>query len=333
MIRLSVVVPTYNQEHYLRVALQSVLAQTYEQLEIIVVNDGSSDSSFDIITEFAQKDSRFIVIDQANKGYGASCNTGIKYASGDYIAIFEPDDMLDSLFYEKLVIEAEQSLADIVKCERFYKLDNERGGGTTRLCPEETNGNVEERISLMWRSHPALWNGIYRRRFLLENHVVFPESSGASFQDAQFIVSLYYCNPKISFVKYAGYYYRQHAAQSIALADEKVDAVIFNWNQQYDWLREKNVPNYDFFMFITFSQFYSLVGLRLAKPFNKEKLLFEVKRIKKLLEVDKLPSQYAHRDICFLYTCLRWFKVAEFIVATVSNISAFKRFLFHKIYP
>lgn len=333
MIRLSVVVPTYNQERYLRIALQSVLDQTYEPLEIIVVNDGSSDSSFDIITEFAQKDSRVFVIDQANKGYGASCNSGIKYASGDYIAIFEPDDILDSLFYEKLVVEAEQSLADIVKCERFYKLDNEGDGGTTSLCLKETNASLEERISLMWRSHPALWNGIYRRSFLLENDISFPESSGASFQDAQFIVSLYYCNPTISFVDYAGYYYRQHAAQSIALADEKVDAVIFNWNQQYDWLRKKNVSNYDFFMFITFSQFYSLVGLRLTKQFNKDKLLFEVKRIKKLLGVHKLPSQYAHRDICFLYTCLRWFKVAEFVVITISNVSAFKRFLFHKIYP
>ena len=91
---VSVLVPIYNVERYLERCLSSLAAQTFNDFEVICVNDGSTDGSLDIMREHAAHDPRVRVIDKPNAGYGAACNTGIDAATGDYVAIVEPDDYL-----------------------------------------------------------------------------------------------------------------------------------------------------------------------------------------------------------------------------------------------
>lgn len=92
-IKVSVIVPVYNVENYLKQAITSVINQTLKEIEIICVNDGSTDSSKTILDEFQKSDERIIVVNKSNKGYGAACNTGLKLARGKYVAILEPDDL------------------------------------------------------------------------------------------------------------------------------------------------------------------------------------------------------------------------------------------------
>ena len=114
-IKVSVVIPIYNVEKYLRQCLDSVVNQTLKEIEIICVNDGSTDSSPAIINEYAAKDPRIVVIDKANSGYGHSMNCGFDLARGEYIGIVESDDYADPDMFEKLYECAAADGLDVVK--------------------------------------------------------------------------------------------------------------------------------------------------------------------------------------------------------------------------
>ena len=102
MCKVSIVVPIYNVEKYLRQCLNSIINQTLKDIEIICVNDGSTDLSTQIINEFAEKDNRIKIINKENSGYGASMNRGFDSATGEYLGIVESDDYADPCMFEKL---------------------------------------------------------------------------------------------------------------------------------------------------------------------------------------------------------------------------------------
>ena len=122
-IKVSVIVPVYNVENYLKQAISSVINQTLKEIEIICVNDGSTDSSKAILDEYQKSDDRIIVVNKSNKGYGAACNTGLKLARGKYVAILEPDDFIDAEMYENLYSLAQSCDADMVK-SAFYEFSD-----------------------------------------------------------------------------------------------------------------------------------------------------------------------------------------------------------------
>ena len=95
MIKLSVIIPVYNVEQYLGECLESVIKQTLKDIEIICVNDGSTDNSLEIIKKFARKDERIKIIDKPNSGYGDSMNKGLETETGEYIGIVESDDFIE----------------------------------------------------------------------------------------------------------------------------------------------------------------------------------------------------------------------------------------------
>jgi glycosyltransferase involved in cell wall biosynthesis len=118
--KVSVVIPCYNVEKYLRQCLDSVVNQTLKELEIICVNDGSTDSTLDIIKEYAAKDPRVSYIDKPNAGYGDSMNKGFDQATGEYIGIIESDDYADLDMFEKLYTCAKEHDLDAVKAGFYY---------------------------------------------------------------------------------------------------------------------------------------------------------------------------------------------------------------------
>ena len=114
---VSVIIPIYNAEPYLDQALESVEGQTYKNLEIICLNDGSTDNSLDIMRAHAARDERIVVIDKHNQGYGATCNRGLDESHGEWISILEPDDWIESGMYSDLLALARMypEPIDIVK--------------------------------------------------------------------------------------------------------------------------------------------------------------------------------------------------------------------------
>ena len=116
---VSLLVPICNVERYLRECLDSAAAQTLRDIEVICINDGSTDGSLDLITEYVARDGRFRVIDKPNSGYGDSMNQGIAVARGTYIGILESDDFMFPDALEKLVVKAQQTNAQVVKGDFF----------------------------------------------------------------------------------------------------------------------------------------------------------------------------------------------------------------------
>ena len=117
--KVSLLVPICNVERYLRECLDSAVAQTLKDIEIICINDGSTDSSPDIIREYMERDPRVKMIDKANSGYGDSMNRGLEMARGEYVGILESDDFMFEDSLQKLVAKADAEHADVVKGD-FY---------------------------------------------------------------------------------------------------------------------------------------------------------------------------------------------------------------------
>jgi len=129
MPKVSVLVPIFNVESYLRECLDSVVNQTLRSLEIICINDGSTDGSLAIIEEYAKRDDRFVIIDKPNSGYGDSMNQGLQRATGDYIGIVESDDWVESNMFKELYRLAEKHNAQVAKSEfySYYTTPEKRG--------------------------------------------------------------------------------------------------------------------------------------------------------------------------------------------------------------
>ena len=117
---LSIIVPVYNVKSYLKKCVESIINQTYTNLQIILVDDGSTDGSQDICDEFAQRDSRIVVIHKENGGLSTARNVGMDRAKGAYIAFVDSDDWLEPNMYEALISQLEKHEADIVACS-FYE--------------------------------------------------------------------------------------------------------------------------------------------------------------------------------------------------------------------
>ena len=126
MPKVSVVIPIFNVEEYLRECLDRLTGQTLEDIEIICVDDGSTDASSQILREYANNDRRIKLITKENAGYGSAMNTGIRAATGEYLGIVEPDDFVKKNMYKELVMLADKTGAEIVKAD-FYRFVKENG--------------------------------------------------------------------------------------------------------------------------------------------------------------------------------------------------------------
>lgn len=186
--KISIVVPIYNVEKYLRQCVDSILAQTLKDIEIILVNDGSPDNCAAIIEEYAQADSRVKVITQPNGGYGKAVNRGLDMARGEYVGIIEPDDWIEPDMYESLFTLAEEHQLQIAKA-LFYYYTEKNGDVFNPILPVECMDRLIEpkrdAINVFY-SHASIWSAIYKRTFLNENHIRCLESPGASYQDCGF---------------------------------------------------------------------------------------------------------------------------------------------------
>lgn len=115
MVKISIIVPIYNAEKYLEQCLQSIKNQTLKDIEVICVDDGSTDSSPQIMDRFQNEDQRFKVIHKSNGGNGHSMNTGLAAATGEYIGCVEADDYIENNMFEKLYMYTNNGTVDIVK--------------------------------------------------------------------------------------------------------------------------------------------------------------------------------------------------------------------------
>ena len=217
MAKVSIIIPVCNVEKYLRECLDSVCNQTLKDIEIICVDDGSTDSSGEILDEYAEKDNRFRIVHKQNEGYGKAMNVGMALATAPYVGIVESDDMIRPHMYESLLAVMEKKHVDMIKADFYEFYDNEEGGYIEEYIPltsdmryqglYETIFNIKGHDEVLY-FEKYTWNGLYNREFLQREHVVYNETPGASYQDNGFWFQTLIKAKSIYFVKQAFYCYR-----------------------------------------------------------------------------------------------------------------------------
>lgn len=245
MKKVSIIIPTYNVEQYLRECLDSIVKQTEKEIEIICVNDGSTDASLDIIKEYALNDGRIIVISGPNGGYGKAMNKGLERATGEYIGIVEPDDFVALNMYEELYKEAKKYDADLVKAD-FYRFTREENGNMNlnynHLSDDENDYGrvvcpVEEQKA--FRFIMNTWSGIYKREFIEKYQIRHNETPGASYQDNGFWFQTFMYAKKAVFINRPYYYNRRDNPNSSMFNKNKVYAM----NVEYAYIKRKMKQN------------------------------------------------------------------------------------------
>lgn len=247
--KVSVVIPVYNVEKYLRQCLDSVVNQTLKEIEIIIVNDGSKDSSLAIMQEYAAKDDRIIIIDKANSGYGNSMNRGFDRASGEYVGIIESDDYAELDMFERLYNRAKEHELDVVKSGFLYywstpeekhvpnPIASRITSGRT-FCPLEDFKSPMEQLEF-FNIKPTIWSAIYRRDFIRENNIRFNETPGASYQDASFNFKVWCCAKRVRLMEECFLHYRQDNENSSINSPGKVYCICDEYEEMFRFLSER----------------------------------------------------------------------------------------------
>lgn len=204
---ISVIIPVYGVEKYIGQCLESVINQTYKNLEIIVVNDGTKDRSADIAKEYAKKDSRINVYDYENGGLSVARNRGLAAANGEYIAFLDSDDWLECNFYSTLIEYIELHNLDMVKCGIIEKSSDGKIENNIVFENELIVDNFDKSgfnyyfAGMLWT---VVWNALYRKD--LAKRVCFPENV---IHEDNYSSGMYlYLSSRFAAIKYKGYYYR-----------------------------------------------------------------------------------------------------------------------------
>lgn len=236
---VSVVLPCLNSREYIRECVESILEQTLQEIEIIIVDAGSNDGTLDILQQYAQKDSRIRIINSDRKSYGYQMNLGLKAANGKYFTLVESDDYIRPNMYSDLYQMAERHNLEVLKADYCYfvgthkkrkytyrKIISHRDLYNTVLDPRE-----EPRV---FSNYVVSWCGIYKTEFLKSKQIYHHESPGASFQDNGFWFQVFTQARRVMFHSQAYYMLRRDNPGSSVYNPQKAYCMA----SEYDYIRQ-----------------------------------------------------------------------------------------------
>lgn len=203
-MKISVIIPVYDVEKYIRKCLESAINQTYKNLKIIVVNDGTKDNSMKIVEEYLG-DKRIKIINKKNEGVALARNSGLKEATGDYISFVDSDDWLERNLYEKLVNKLENEDILIFNYNE-YNERNERLKKNILKISKLREIEENSKVLLLGILNGECWNKIYRREFLEDKALIFNKNK--IYEDTLWGLKTSYNASKIKLVDISGYFYR-----------------------------------------------------------------------------------------------------------------------------
>lgn len=245
--KISVIIPVYNTEKYLRQCLNSVVGQTYTNIEIICVNDGSTDSSWQILQEYARLDPRVHTFSQSNSGQGAARNLGIDKASGDYITFIDSDDWYAATFCEKMLSVIEEKSVDFVICaakvydERRQKYSTGGSYISLGMFSDIQKIRTREDVGAKIFEIPVMaWGKIFRADFLQKNKIRFATSY--AFEDDCFFIDIFLAMKNFTILKEPLVFYRINRKNSVMQsAYKKYLDVIFQLSYQKNAMERNGV--------------------------------------------------------------------------------------------
>lgn len=286
MDKISVIVPVYNVSSYIADCLESLRRQTFENFEVLIVNDGSPDNSEEIIKPFL-KDKRFRYLKKKNGGLSSARNYGIKHVSGDFISFVDGDDSVSPTYLEELYNTIIDNETDIAVC------------GFLRVYPNKIKENIVSETDVALFRYPAAWNKLYRRSLIMKYQLLFPE--GLWYEDLHFSTralmmgSFAVCDSML-------YQYRQNSSSIMHTYDERIYQIYQVIEEIHDFAKENGVYE-DYKEQLEFATLYHvLIGTVFRASFMKD---FSKENIAKIVDfVAKIYSKWYNnkyiKDNCSL---------------------------------
>lgn len=298
MAKVSIIIPTFNVEPYLEECMESITSQTLEDIEIICINDGSTDTSLEILKKYEAMDKRIILVDKENEGYGIGMNIGLDKATGEYVGILEPDDYVPVNMFGDLYKIAKENDLDFVKAD-FYRFTREENGNM-HLVYNHLSKNPEDYNKLFNPSETPeairyimnTWSGIYRREFLEKYGIRHNTTPGASFQDNGFWFQTFVFATRAMIIDKPYYRNRRDNPNSSVKNPQKV----YCMNVEYDHIRDILMDHPEtwerFKYYYTLKKFhnYNATLNRISEEFKMEyieRISEEFKRAEVKEEIDR----------------------------------------------
>lgn len=257
----SIIVPVYNTEQYIRLCLDSIISQTFRDIEIIIVDDKGTDNSMEIVQEYAKRDSRIIIIEnETNQGVAYSRNSGLEKATGKYISFIDSDDYIEPNYLYEMMIHSEEGRYDIVKGNFITEFSD-------RKILSDMNPKIRKRLSSNEFAGIeftyAFWNAIYRRSVIEDNHIRFPNLKNG--EDMVFLIKFLLCSKNFQISDTPIYHYRQHeASASKKISESYIKSIFLHYHLIIDAINKSNISKRNY---INFFQ-YAIVTPLLNHHFN-----------------------------------------------------------------
>ena len=279
MAEVSIIVPVYQVEKYIRQCIDSILAQTFTDFELILVDDGSKDRSGQICDEYAGMDKRVKVIHQKNSGAAAARNSGMDQAIGDYFLFVDSDDYVVPTVVECLYEKAVKEKADIAVCNYLYFFENDREKDFSTSIKSEVLPGREifynrknERNYGIWT---VVWNKLYRKETVGKVRFRF----GRYFEDEFWANDIYQMDIKVVTIPECLYYYRQHDESTMKQKSiQKNFDVIEALQERIDIYLQKPEYAHQAYKVLIFSLEYLSESKRLITNKNEEKIFIQAEK-------------------------------------------------------
>ena len=233
--KISIIVPCYNVENYIDKCIESLKNQTYKNIEVIMINDGSKDNTLKVIKSSVGNDKRFKIIDQENCGIGHTRNKGISLATGDYIAFVDSDDYVELNMYEDMIDNLEKNNSDIVVCN-YYKFNSKNRQKIKSGEEVEFNLSIFESPKIINNVGYCPWNKVYKIE--LFNDIKYPVDK--KFEDLSAVVKVFSKANKISKINSYLYNYRINENGETCTLNKRDLDILFIVNDVVSYLKEND---------------------------------------------------------------------------------------------
>lgn len=228
MIKVSLIIPVYNVEQYLRKCLDSVVNQTLGEMEVIVVDDGSTDNSASIVKEYIETFPKMRYYKKENGGLSDARNYGLQYATGKYIAFLDGDDYVEENTYERMYEKAKKENSDMVECNFYWTYPHKK----KKDMAERYAGKKE----MLEKARVVAWNKLYKKEVLEKAKVEFPK--GLRYEDVEFFYKLVPFMESVSFVKEPLIYYVQRKGSISNTQNEDTKDIITVLNHVVEYYKQ-----------------------------------------------------------------------------------------------
>lgn len=232
MPKVSVIVPFYNVEEYIEKCLETLVSQTLEDIEIILVNDGSKDKSIEILNKFLKMyPDKLVYLEKENGGLSDARNYAINYAKGEYIAFLDSDDYVEKDMYEKMYELAKKENSDMVECNFYWEYPNK--------IKEDIGITYNGKNEMLEKIRVVAWNKLIKREILISSKVQFPK--GYRYEDVEFTYKLIPYIETVSFLKKPCVHYIQRQGSISNSQNERTKEIFDVLEHVIEYYKEKGI--------------------------------------------------------------------------------------------